>query len=180
MSTTQIALLRAINVGGHGKVAMSELRALLERLGMANPRTLLQTGNLVFQSPAVVESQLETLLESEAERQLDLRTDFLVRGVREWSSVIAENPFPDEAVADPSHLVVVFLKSEPTDASVRALDSLPGPERMSAWGRHLYATYPEGIGRSRLTMAVIERTLGGRGTARNWNTVRKLQDLAYD
>jgi uncharacterized protein (DUF1697 family) len=176
--TTQIALLRAVNVGGRTKVAMADLRQVLDDLGMKNPRTLLQTGNLMFQSPSALDSQLEELLEVETERRLGLRTDFLVRGAKEWSSVIDRNPFPKEAEADPSHLLVVFLKSAPRAESVRALDSAPEPERVSAWGRHLFATYPEGIGRSPLTMSLIERRVGCRGTARNWNTVLKLAALA--
>lgn len=157
---------------------MAELRQMLDDMGMHNPRTLLQTGNLVFQSPSSSESELEALLETETERRLGLRTDFLVRSASEWSSVVAQNPYPKAAESDPSHLVVVFLKSEPDQESVRALDAAPGPERTSAWGRHLFATYPEGIGRSKLTISLIERKLGTRGTARNWNTVLKLAALA--
>ena len=167
-----------MNLGAHGKVAMTDLRRLLDDLGMENPRTLLQTGNLVFQSPSAVESELETLLETETHRRLGLRTDFLARGIKEWTSVIVGNPFPQQAEQDPSHLVVVFLKCTPGDDSVRDLAANSMPEQVSAWGRHLFATYPEGIGRSRLTMALIERKLGCRGTARNWNTVLKLAALA--
>jgi uncharacterized protein (DUF1697 family) len=176
--STQIALLRAVNVGGHAQVAMVELRQMLDDIGLHNPRTLLQTGNLVFHSPSASESELEELLETETERRLGLRTDFLVRGAGEWSSMIAQNPYVKEAEEDPSHLVVVFLKSVPDQESIRALDAAPGPERVSAWGRHLFATYPEGIGRSKLTISLIERKLGARGTARNWNTVLKLAALA--
>lgn len=176
--TTQIALLRAVNVGGKSKVSMGDLRQLLADVGMENPRTLLQTGNLVFGSPTAVAFDLEQLLETEMEQRLELRTDILVRGVTELSSVIAQNPFPQLAEQDPTHLVVVFLKSAPDDESVRALDAASGPEQVSAWGRQLYATYPEGIGRSRLTMSLIERQAGTRGTARNWNTVLKLAALA--
>jgi len=178
--STRIALLRAVNVGGKSKLVMSDLRQLVSDLGLVDPRTLLQTGNLVFRSPNAVDSELEALLEAETEKRLGLRTDFLVRGVDEWTTAVARIPFPQQAQEDPSHLVLVFLKSAPFSESVRALDSLSGPERVSAWGRQLFATYPDGIGRSRLTMSVIERQLGLRGTARNWNTVLKLAALAQD
>jgi uncharacterized protein (DUF1697 family) len=176
--TTQIALLRAVNVGGQTRVAMADLRRLLEELGMGNPRTLLQSGNAVFDSAQIVDAKLEELLEKELDQRFGLQTEVLVRGGEEWSEVLAHNTYPREAEADPSHLLVFFLKGNPGKDSVRALDAQPGPERVSAWGRHLYVTYPEGIGRSRLTNAVIERHVGIRGTGRNWNTVRKLESLA--
>lgn len=175
---TKIALLRAVNLGGETKVSMSDLRKLLAELGLGNPRTLLQSGNLVFEGGQDGDDELENLLQSETARSLALRTDFFVRGRAEWSSMIANNPFLTETTTDPSHLLVVFLRAQPAEASVRTLDALAGPERARTWGRHLYVTYPEGIGRSRLTMSVIERTLGMRGTARNWNTVLKLVALA--
>jgi uncharacterized protein (DUF1697 family) len=175
---TKIALLRAVNLGGETKVSMADLRKLLAELGLGNPRTLLQSGNAVFEGGQGGDDELEKVLESETTRSLALRTDFFVRDLVEWSSMIANNPFLAEATTDPSHLLVVCLRAQPGERSVRTLDALAGPERAGTWGRHLYLTYPKGIGRSRLTMSVIERTLGTRGTARNWNTVLKLAALA--
>ena len=176
--TTDIALLRAINVGGRGKVAMSDLRDLMAGLGFDDARSLLQTGNLVFDGGGRKAAELETLLEREASAQLGLRTDFLVRTAAEWKRVVSENPFEDEAERDPGHLVVIFLKSAPKAADVRALQAaITGPEVLRAKGPQLYATYPDGIGRSKLTIARIESKLGTRGTGRNWNTVMKIRDL---
>lgn len=177
--TTHIALLRAINVGGHAKIAMSRLRDLLTELGFDDPRSLLQTGNLVFRSSARSTATLEHLLEREAEQRLDLRTSFFVRTAAEWNTIIARNPFPEAAARDPGHLVVMCLKDAPDARSVDALRAaITGPEIVRADGRHLYIVYPAGIGRSRLTNALIERKLGTQGTARNWNTVLKLGALA--
>jgi uncharacterized protein (DUF1697 family) len=173
-----IALLRAANVGGHGKIAMAGLCAFAAGLGFANPRSVLQSGNLVFESaskPDVAERRLE----AEAAVRLDLRTDFFVRTPGEWREMIAGNPFPHEARRDPSRLVAVVLKRAPASAAVTALQAaIVGRERVAAGGRHLYITYPDGQGRSKLTGALIEKTLGTRGTARNWNTVLKLDALA--
>lgn len=176
--TTRIALLRAVNLGGRTTVRMADLRHLLEKMGMANPRSLLQSGNLVFESPSGAESAVESELETATASGLGLRTQFFVRGTAEWSSLVENNPFSAEAAGDPSHLLVVFLKDAPSAESVHAVDCLAGPERAQAWGRHLYVTYPDGIGRSRLTMSVIEAKLHTRGTARNWNTVLKLAAMA--
>jgi uncharacterized protein (DUF1697 family) len=170
-----IALLRAVNVGGRNPVAMSSLRELAADLGLDNPRTLLQSGNLVFGSDARSAADLERLLEREAAARLGLETDFMVRSASEWKSLIARNPFPAEAKADPGHLVVMFLEDAPRAADVKALASaITGRERVRADGRELYVVYPDGMGRSRLTNALIERKLGTRATGRNWNTVLKL------
>jgi uncharacterized protein (DUF1697 family) len=176
--TSYIALLRAINVGGRGKVAMSDLRELFEGLGFEDVRSLLQTGNVVFEGGARKATALEALLEREASAQLGLRTDFLLRTAAEWKGIVAGNPFPDEAKSDPGHLVVIFLKNAPKPADVRELQaSITGPEVIRAKGRQLYVTYPDGIGRSKLTNARMDKALGTRGTGRNWSTVIKIRDL---
>ncbi len=167
-----------MNVGGKAKIAMADLRALAADLGLGEPKTLLQSGNLVFASKAKP-ADLETLLERETEKRLGLKTACLVRSGKEWDAVIAANPFPEAAKSDPSHLVVMPLKEAPPAAAVKALqDAIKGTEIVRAEGRTLYATYPAGIGTSKLTIAVIERKLATIGTGRNWNTVLKLAAMA--
>ena len=177
--TTYIALLRAINVGGHKKIAMSDLRAFVKALGFDDVRIQLQTGNLVFRGNARASTTLERLLESETAERLELQTDFFVRTDKELAAIIAQNPFPNEARRDPSHLVVLFLRDAPPAAAVRALQSvIKGPELVRAKGKQLYAIYPAGIGRSKLTNKLMEDKLGTRATGRNWNTLLKLAELA--
>jgi uncharacterized protein (DUF1697 family) len=178
--TTYLAFPRAINLAGHNRIGMSELRDLLARLGFTDVRSWLQSGNLIFRGPAQATSALERLLQKEAEARLSLRTDFFVRTAAEWKAIIAGNPFAAEAKADPAHLVVMVLGDPPTAPNVKALQVAAadmGREVMSAVGRQLYIVYPDGIGRSRLTTALIERKLATRGSARNWNTVLKLGAL---
>ena len=94
---------------------------------------------------------------------------------------IARNPFPKEAESDPGHLLVVFLKEAPDAKSVKALQSaIKGPETVRSEGKQLYVVYPAGVGTSKLTNALIERTLGTRGTGRNWNTILKLATLVRE
>jgi uncharacterized protein (DUF1697 family) len=177
--TTYVALLRGINVGGHKRISMADLRDLLTRMGLADVRSLLQSGNLVFGANGRTATQLERLLEAEAEKRLGLQTDFFVRTAKEWKNVVAHNPFPKEAASDPGHLVVMFLKDTPSVTGVKALQAaITGREVVRAAGKHLYIVYPDGIGRSRLTNAVIDKQLGTRGTGRNWNTVLKLAAVA--
>jgi uncharacterized protein (DUF1697 family) len=179
MMTSYIGLLRAVNLAGHNKIAMTDLRELLTRIGMQNVQTLLQSGNVVFRSEARPAAELERLIEGAAAKQLALATDVLVRSAKEWKAIIAENPFPKEATRDPSHLLAVVLKAAPDRAKVKALqDAITGREIVDVHGPCAYIVYPDGIGRSRLTSAVIEKNLATRGTGRNWNTVLKLAALA--
>ncbi|MGE5345180.1 MAG: DUF1697 domain-containing protein [Acidithiobacillales bacterium] len=177
--TTYVALLRGINVGGHRQVTMAGLRELLKHLRLSDGRSLLQSGNLVFRAEAQTGARLEHLLEAGAEKRLGLRTDFFVRSAKEWMSVVARNRFREEAERDPRRLVVMFLKESPVAGGVEALQAaIDGPEVVRAHGKHAYIVYPNGMGRSHLTNALIEKKLGTRATARNWNTVQRLRALA--
>lgn len=176
--TTAIALLRAVNVGGR-KLAMAELRAFAEASGLGNPRTLLQTGNLVFETDLAVDRHLAARLEQAAEETLGLRTEFMLRKASDWRSTLAANPFPDAAKDDPSHLLLIALTGEPKSEAVKALRAaIAGREQVEAVGDTLFAVYPDGIGTSKLTLPKIEKALGLKGTGRNWNTALKLAELA--
>ena len=177
--TTHVGLLRAVNLAGLNRVSMTALREMLDALGFENPRTLLQSGNVVFRSDTSSGEKIEQLLERSAAKRLGVETSFFVRSAKEWSALIAANPLPVEAKADPGHLLVMCLKGAPPRANVDALQkAIKGREVVRAVGRTAYIAYPDGIGRSKLTAALIEKHLGCRGTARNWNTVLKLDALA--
>ena len=173
---TRIALLRAVNVGGV-VLPMADLRAFFEKLGFDSVRTILQTGNVVFEGGR--RGDLEKLLEAEAARRMKLATTFLVRGADEWDAILEANPFPKMAKDDPARLVVMPLKDKPTAAGLAALRSAnPGREQIEPGTRHLYIYYPDGQGRSKLNIRLIESKLGTRGTARNWNTAIKIGSTA--
>jgi uncharacterized protein (DUF1697 family) len=175
-----VALLRGINVGANARVPMAGLRDALTALGMSEPRSLLNSGNLVFGSDASV-SALEVLLERDLEKRLGLRTAVFVRSARDWNQVVARNPFPAEAQNDPGHLIAMFLKSAPSPKSYGALEqAVVGRERIIAGDSLAYIYYPDGVGNSRLTNALIDAKLATRGTGRNWNTVLKLNALLAD
>jgi len=179
MTKTYIGLLRAVNLGPHNKVGMADLRSLLEGLGLQDVQTLLQSGNVVFRRDARAAGPLELQLEEAIAKRFKVETDVFVRTASEWHDLIVANPFPREATDDPSHLLAVVLKDAVPPARVTALQkSITGREVVRAKGRCAYIVYPDGIGRSRLTSALIEKGLATRGTARNWNTVLKLRALA--
>ncbi|HVV93672.1 MAG TPA: DUF1697 domain-containing protein [Hyphomicrobiales bacterium] len=174
---THIALLRGVNVGGHAKIAMADLRLVALGLGLAEPRTLLQSGNLVFRAagrPADIEAELEAALAGRFGGWIDV----MMRTAAEWDAAVAANPFAAEARRDPAHLLLVALKEAPSPDAVAALRAaIKGREAVEAVGRHAYVVYPDGIGRSKLTGAMIEQRLGTRATGRNWNTALKLAEM---
>jgi uncharacterized protein (DUF1697 family) len=176
---TFVGLLRAVNVGGKNLVAMAELRATMNELGFKNVTTLLQSGNVVFGAPAQNAAKLEGRLEAMLLKSIGVTTTFIVRSAPEWNEIVAGNPFADAGRDDPGHLIAMPLRDAPARAAVAALvAAISGREQVQVIGRTLYAVYPDGIGRSRLTIALIERHLNTRGTARNWNTVLKLSAAA--
>jgi uncharacterized protein (DUF1697 family) len=162
-----VALLRAVNLGTHKKVSMSDLRSMTSGLGFEDVQTLLQSGNLVFSASGKT-ADIERKLEAEAEKRLRLKTEFMVRTAREWDAIVAGNPFPREAKSDPAHLVVMVCKQAPPKSpKVTGV----GREVLRVKGREIYVVYPDGIGRSRLKIDVL-------CTGRNWNTVLKLANLS--
>lgn len=175
---THIALLRAVNLGPHNKIAMADLRDLLGTLGLKEPKTLLQSGNVVFTDEKRAGDKLELLLERGAEKHLRLSTPFFVRDAKAWSKIVAGNPYEREAKSDPGHLVLLTMKSAPTATAISALqESIRGRETFHVRGAHAYAYYPDGIGESKFTIALIERKLSTSVTGRNWNTVLKIAAL---
>jgi len=176
--TEHVVLLRAVNLGSSTALRMPELRTAVGRWGARDVRSVLQSGNLVLEADERSAPAVESALEADLVRRLKRPLELFVRSAADWRAIVAENPFVSEAADDPAHLLVLLLKSTPTDAAWgRLRAAVQGRERFSPGGPHAYLVYPDGIGRSRLTPDVIERALGVRGTARNWNTVRRLEAL---
>ena len=173
---THFALLRGINVGGNKKLPMAELRAFVGSLGFTDVRTLLQSGNLFFRSDGQRDDPaLESFLETEASKHLGLNTTFLLRTPTEWAEVINRNPFPKAAVDHPSRLLIMFFREPPTvDALSSLRPLLISSESIHPGGRHLYASFPEGIGDSKAAIALMSPRFSKHATGRNWNTVFKL------
>lgn len=175
-----VALVRAINVGGANRLTMADLRETLEGAGFTGVRTLLQSGNIVCASPLRSSRATEQRIRSALRDDRGLDLDIFVRTADEWRRIIAANPFVAESRSAPGHLVVMVFATAVAGAAVSRLEkAIAGRERLRIDGSHGYIVYPDGIGPSRLTASLIERTLGARGTARNWNTVLKLAALLH-
>jgi uncharacterized protein (DUF1697 family) len=163
-----IALLRGINLGAKRRVAMADLRALLEELGYTDVRTVLASGNAIYTGRAS-----RTKLEQALEQRFEMKIDVVLRTMDELRAVIAADPFGDE-IDDPTRYFVVFLDREP---KLDALDGQDfGPDKFVARGTEIYVWCPEGMQDSRLMKALGKPGLAGTATVRNWATVNKLLD----
>jgi len=178
--TRYIGLLRAVNVGGR-KVTMKELREGAEALGYENCRTLVASGNLVFETKTTADAKLEAALEGMIEKTFGLFSEVMVRNPQDWAAIIKANPFPKKAKEDPAHLVVAIGKAAPDAALLAAYmksfrEKWDKGEQLKAVGRDIYIDYGDSIGQSKL---LLPKKLGPY-TARNWNTVLKLQAMLED
>lgn len=166
--TTYIALLRAVNVGGTGKLPMAELKAMCEAAGCEDVQTYIASGNVVFdskKSAAQVKAVLEAALAAYAGKPVGV----LVRTGPEMAAVLAENPFPDAA---PNRTVAIFLDEAP---AADTLDKASGrkEEQIALGKREIYVHYGEGMAQSKLKLPAEKI-----GTGRNINTVTKLAAMA--
>lgn len=163
-----IAFLRAVNVGGTGKLTMNDLRDLCRGQGFGSVQTYIQSGNVVFTSdlPGThVKARLETSLEEKMGKPVGV----LLRTPDEVESLLERNPFPD---APPNRVLVLFLDDPVEDGSLADVD-IPGREVVEPRGREIFIHYPDGMGQSKLVVPHARV-----GTGRNLNTVRKVADLA--
>jgi uncharacterized protein (DUF1697 family) len=171
-----IALLRGINVGGHNKVPMAELREACGQAGFRDVATYIQSGNVVLRAegPAgAVAARLRTLV---AER-FDCDVPVVLRSSGALEKVASSNPFLGQEV-DEKELHVGFLLEEPSASRLADLpDQPPGPETFRVAGADVYLHYPRGIGGSKLTTAWLDRAFGTTITVRNWRTVNKLVEM---
>jgi uncharacterized protein (DUF1697 family) len=172
--TVYVSMLRAVNVGGHGKLKMDALAAAYEALGLGHVRTLLQSGNVVFSSLMKDRAALAKRIMQELERRFDLRIEVVIRTLAEIRTIVARGPVLSPR-ADESKLLVMFLAGVPDARGAAALlKEHKGPEMIEIRGPEVYLYYPDGVGRSKLSGALMEARLGVAGTARNWNTLTKL------
>jgi uncharacterized protein (DUF1697 family) len=174
-----ISLLRGINVGGHHQIKMEPLKALYATLGLRDAQTYIQSGNVVFRSAYRDLALVARRIENGIERTFGFRPDVMVRTCSDLREIIARNPFAARPGLHPSKVHVSFLAGEP-DAECRnkTLGIQFDPEELRIEGREMYMYFPNGMARSKLSTALIDRTLKVSGTARNWNTVTKLLEIA--
>jgi uncharacterized protein (DUF1697 family) len=176
--TTYVALLRGINLGPRRRVSMPELREALTSAGYEDVRTHLQSGNVVLATDEVPAVQLEAELEELIAGRLGVETPVLVRTHQELAAVVVRDPLGDVA-DDPKRYQVTFLSEALADDVAEALRSADlGDERLAVDGREIYVWHANGIQRSPASKLLTDKRLGVTATARNWDTVTALVELA--
>jgi len=170
-------MLRGINVGGKAMLKMEVLRSIVSSLGHSDVSTYIQSGNVVFTSQKGTAATIATGIENRIKKDLGMQVTVIVRSAEELAKVMRKNPFLPGA--DPATLYVIFLATAPEAAALTRLDpKLVAPDEFRVARQEIYARYPNGYGRSKMTNTFFENRLRLRGTARNWNTVTQLLDLA--
>ncbi|RWO91499.1 DUF1697 domain-containing protein [Mesorhizobium sp.] len=174
---TYVALLYSIVLGEGRRVVMSDLRAMTEGLGLNNPRTLVATGNLVFETKETEIAALERRLETAFQKTFGRHVDIIVRRADDWLKLAAGNPFPAESAAAAGQVAVRVMRKPVAAEAVAALEAYIGKdERMQAVGGDIWVFFSRETPSSRLVAAISHKRLG-IGTSRNWNTVRKLAEM---
>lgn len=171
-------MLRGINVGGNNMIKMEALRELVTGLGHADVATYIQSGNVIFKSQAGTRAGLIGGIEAGINEKFGMAITVILRTCEELARVVLDSPFLRPGT-DVATLYVIFLKDAPDPARLARLDPQQvAPDEFRVVGREIYARYPNGYGRSKMTNTFFEGRLGVRGTARNWKTVTKLLELA--
>ena len=176
--TRYVSLFRGINVGGHQTVPMNELKELHEALGLKDVVTYIQSGNVVFTSDDADLAQLSRHIEDGFAKKFGFEVKVMVRTSVESQDIIDNNPFQNQTMKEPKLMVVLFLATHPESTAMEDLQkTYVGPEELCLIGQELFVYYPNGIGRSKLSLTLIEKKLKTIGTGRNWNTILQLQKL---
>ena len=179
--TAAIMLLRGVNVVGRNKIKMDELKSLGESIGLRDVRTYIQSGNVVFQSDQRTMAGCAKRMEMAIEKECGFRPMVTVRTVGEVRKIIANNPFAGRPNLIHAKLLVSFLERKPTPKQRESARMIAtGPEEVHILGREMHIYYANGVGLSKLPIGRIEKALGTSGTARNWNTVTRLLEMAQD
>ena len=173
---TYIILLRGINVGGHKKIKMADLKSLLEKAGYLTVRTYIQSGNIVLQWSGVDETQLAADISALIKKEYEFEVPVMAIPSKEWAEIISNQPFDNE---DISKLYLTLLSDSPTKETIDSInpdDFLP-LEFFKIIGRSVYLHCPNGYGKSKLTNDFWERKLKLSATTRNWRTSLTLLEM---
>jgi uncharacterized protein (DUF1697 family) len=173
-----VALLRSVNVAGHGRISMADLTQTFLSLGYTDVSTYIQTGNVLFRSPVRRISTLAAAIEGQLGRHFGHAPAVILRTVPDLARIVETSPFPKKG-ADPSRHHVTFLATPPSKERLAAFTAPPsGRDELTIVGQEIYVHTPDGYAATKLTGTLLERRLDVVSTTRNWNTVTKLHALA--
>jgi uncharacterized protein (DUF1697 family) len=174
-----VCFLRGINVGGHAKIRMDALRALFLSLKFEEPQTYVQSGNIIFKTAECNLDLAATRIKQAITRKFACSPEVMLRTAAELRAVVSNNPFAKRANIEPGKLHAFFLATQPgknAEANLRQLAIQP--EELHLIGRELFIYFPNGVGKSKLPWARLDRALQTQGTGRNWNSVTKVLAMA--
>jgi uncharacterized protein (DUF1697 family) len=175
-----VGLLRGINVSGRNQIPMAALRALCDSLKWSGVQSYIQSGNLIFGAggaPAEIEKQLEQAIT----RRFGHSVPAIVRAASEWPKYIKSNPFAEACKTEPNRVMLILSKNPPkADAATTLQERATEGERIIKVGETLWIHFPDGVAKSKLSPALMDRMIGSTATARNWNTVLKINALIED
>jgi len=173
-----ISLLRGINVGGHKKIKMDQLKTCYKSLGFKNVITYIQSGNVIFEVDESDPNKLVNLIENKIEKTFGFSVTVLIRTKSEFQKILENNPFLGERKEDISKLHVTFLSEAPIDHSLEPIEKFRDKsEELILSGKEIYIFFPKGLGRTKLSNNVMEKKLKISATTRNLKTINKLYDL---
>lgn len=176
-----ISMLRGVNLGPHNRIKMDALCAVYKSLKLEDPRSYVQSGNVLFRTNEKNVDQLSKKIQDAIEKKFKFRPDVVVRTAAELKKVIAATPFADRPVLEPGKILVTFLAAEPPSGAEDNLAKFKDyPEELHLKGREMYIYFPNGAGRSKLPWSSVEKLLKVTGTARNWNSVTKMLAMAEE
>lgn len=173
-----ISLLKGVNIGGHHKIKMDALRELYATMGLPDARTYVQSGNILFRAAERDRARIAKRIGDGIEEKYGFRPEVVLRTLPEMKSVVTRNPFAGREVLEPHKLAVLFLAGAPQGA--KSLVVKADKEEVKIDGQEVFVYFPDGIGKSKLSVPAIEKGLKTIATARNWNTVLKLVELGEE
>ena len=176
-----VSMLRGVNVGSHNRIKMDALRGLYESLQLEEPRTYLQSGNVIFRTQQKNLAQLAAKIQSAIEKTFACRPEVILRTVDELRNAVANSPFARRNSLEPGKILITFLAEVPGKEARDKLTALKDhPEELHLKGRELYIYFPDGVGKSKLPWSQVERLLNVTGTARNLNSCRAMLQIAEE
>jgi uncharacterized protein (DUF1697 family) len=176
--TVYIALLRGINVGGHNKIAMANLKELFRELGFQNAFTYIQSGNVVFRSEVKDPSAIEKTLKRGIKDRFSLDVEVIVKSHEELLRIIDANPFDKASLSEGERIFFTLLSQEPADGSVDELKKVDGGgDELVMKDKTAYLLCKNGYSKTVYSNNSIERTLDVIATSRNLETMKKLAEL---
>jgi uncharacterized protein (DUF1697 family) len=174
-----ISMLRGVNVGPHNRIKMDDLRTLYESLQLQEPRTYVQSGNVIFRTKQSNLGSLGKRIQDGISKKFGFRPEVIIRTAEEVTQSLGANPFRDRRDIEPSKLLITFLAAEPPAEAQTNIRTLKiQREELHLIGRELYIYFPDGIGTSKIPWSSVEKFLKVTGTARNLNSVMKMLEIA--